>query len=213
MGLYLFDIDRTLLKGLGPYDSSLEQAIKETFQAQTKVDLTPFHGLTDRRILRNILGQHNIPYDEVSIERCLHAFGKIYPETPSGVEIIPGVPETLSRLAQGNQLGIVTGNVEEMARKKLRYFKINENFPFGGFGNEAYERSNLVNFAILSARNYGWNGDWKNIFLVGDTPRDVEAALFAGVNPVAVTTGTTRREELIAAGARRVIDNLAELLN
>ena len=47
---------------------------------------------------------------------------------------------------------------------------------------------------------------------VGDTPVDMEAALRAGMVPVAVTWGFRPRAELEAAGARIVLERPAELL-
>jgi phosphoglycolate phosphatase-like HAD superfamily hydrolase len=44
--------------------------------------------------------------------------------------------------------------------------------------------------------------------VVGDTPRDVEAAQLGGAGLVAVASGVHGADELLAAGAPRVFDDL-----
>ncbi|WP_369797701.1 HAD family hydrolase [Nocardiopsis sp. CNT312] len=43
---------------------------------------------------------------------------------------------------------------------------------------------------------------------MGDTPRDVEAALLTGSNVIAVATGVHTAQELHRAGASHVLDDL-----
>ena len=54
--------------------------------------------------------------------------------------------------------------------------------------------------------------DRSSTLFVGDTLDDIIAARDAGVRSVGLTTGNARREDLLAAGAWRVIDSLEELL-
>jgi phosphoglycolate phosphatase len=48
--------------------------------------------------------------------------------------------------------------------------------------------------------------------LVGDTPKDVEAGLAAGVPVIGVATGKTSAEELRQAGAQYVVADLTDFL-
>ena len=50
------------------------------------------------------------------------------------------------------------------------------------------------------------------VWMVGDTATDVETAKRAGVKAIGVTWGFRTRDELIAAGADRIIDRPAELV-
>ena len=47
--------------------------------------------------------------------------------------------------------------------------------------------------------------------LIGDDPKDVEAAHAAGAHSVAVTWGTSDREALVASGAEELFDTVEEL--
>jgi phosphoglycolate phosphatase-like HAD superfamily hydrolase len=46
--------------------------------------------------------------------------------------------------------------------------------------------------------------------LIGDTPRDVAAALTAGVQVIAVASGRSSIEDLQAAGASKVLEDLTD---
>lgn len=52
--------------------------------------------------------------------------------------------------------------------------------------------------------------DAMSVLVVGDTPRDVEAARYAGAISVAVASGHFSKEELAAAGADHVLGSLEE---
>jgi len=222
MSLLLFDLDGTILSGLGPYNASLEQAIQETFSKDVKLGFTPTHGKTDRRILKELLEKEDISYSESNINICLTRFGEIYQANHNDINLVPGVISAIPSLSKGNTLGLVTGNVQQMARKKLRLFHINrENlnvyFPFGGFGHESCNRADLVIKAIERGRDYGWNGIDASV--IGDTPLDIQAALEASdrlnrkITPIGVTTGNYPREQLLQAGTEYVIDSLIDLFN
>lgn len=214
MPLFLFDVDGTLVSGLGPYEASLEKAIGSEFGKEVKVDLTNFHGLTDRAILREILKENQTRYDEASIGRCLAYFGEHYVASKEKTTALPFAFYTLKTLSErGEHLGIVTGNVEAMARKKLALCDLSKFLPFGAFGEESYNRDDLVAIAMNRAIVREWEGEKNEIYVIGDTPRDIEAAVQAGVVPIGVATGKATKQDLERAGARKVLSRLIELVD
>jgi len=229
MPLLLFDIDGTLLTGsdgtlktgLGPYNSSLEQAIQEVFGREISIDTSNISGKTDRRILIEHLDNQRVIRPVHKVDKCLLRFGEIYQADSSQTVLTTGVEETLPVLREEHLMGLLTGNVEQMARKKLAMFsidgmKLNDYFPFGGFGNWCYQRSNLVGVAIAEARQYegrpnlGFN-QRHQIYGIDDSPIGVNAIKQAGAVAIGVTTGENSRQELEQAGAHYVIDNIGEL--
>lgn len=171
--IVLFDLDGTILIGLGPYESSLEQAVKDVFGINIQVDLSSFHGLTDREILYRTLQQTNFlklparnqnPEFEKKMNSCLRRFGEVYQADATQTKVLPNVEDTLySMNIEGGpcvHTSVITGNTEEMARKKLalfernneiededkdlRYQGLNFYFSLGAFGNQSYYRENLV---------------------------------------------------------------------
>ncbi len=124
----------------------------------------------------------------------------------------PGVVELLETLtAAGVLLGLTTGNTEAAAHTKLARAGLNHYFPFGGYGSDAADRTELTRTAVERARRLAADGLPDGaIVSVGDTPRDVEAGHGAGIRVVGVASGEYGVEELRDVGADWAIASLEE---
>jgi phosphoglycolate phosphatase-like HAD superfamily hydrolase len=95
---------------------------------------------------------------------------------------------------------------------KLGHFDLWRYFTCGAFGGDAADRNALVPFALERARACGLPDiPDEDILVVGDTPHDVTCAHAAGATAVAVATGTSSVEELRAAGAQHVFEDLSDV--
>ncbi|NUR59878.1 MAG: HAD hydrolase-like protein, partial [Catenulispora sp.] len=84
-------------------------------------------------------------------------------------------------------------------------------FGIGAYGDDEYERNALIPHAWRRTEaQYGNTYSPAQTVILGDTARDVEAALTHGAAIVGVATGTTPAAELRAAGAEVVLDGLAD---
>ncbi len=112
--------------------------------------------------------------------------------------LIDGVKEILMAMSKHDEIiiGLVTGNLENIAYAKLRHFNIREYFLLGGFGHISDVRSELILHVIEDAEEKFGKITKENIFIIGDTPRDINAAKDAGVKVIAVATGRISLEEL-----------------
>jgi phosphoglycolate phosphatase-like HAD superfamily hydrolase len=107
-------------------------------------------------------------------------------------------------------LGLVTGNLEPIARGKMEKCNLNHFFKVGGFGNENISRTELVKIAIEKAQSeYNFNFS-NNVYLFGDAPQDINAGNEAGAISIGVTTGIYSKEELENAGAALVLQDLTQ---
>ena len=99
-----------------------------------------------------------------------------------GYRVLDGVEETLRALSeQGYLLGLTTGGVEAAAHIKLARAGLNHYFRFGGFGSDSTDRAELTRCAITRAgRALGQRLDAQRILVVGDTPKDIDAARGVG---------------------------------
>jgi phosphoglycolate phosphatase-like HAD superfamily hydrolase len=171
------------------------------------------HGMTDQEIIIRILQRYAV--DDATIgsllEKCMDRVQWQYARIvkSENIVILDGVFELLTKLNQnGFLLGLVTGNLEPIARAKLKRIGISDFFKFGGFGSDNVSRTELVKIAIRRAANrFKLAGD-NPIFHLGDAPQDMLAAREAGVIPIGVTTGIFSAEALDAAGAYRVVPDL-----
>ncbi|MFE2375553.1 HAD family hydrolase [Streptomyces sp. NPDC059398] len=82
--------------------------------------------------------------------------------------------------------------------------------PVGAYGADAHQRSGLVAVARERAQRLRGVPDDVPVVLVGDTPRDVEAALATRSGIIAVASGVHSVEELSAAGAQVVLPDLTD---
>jgi phosphoglycolate phosphatase-like HAD superfamily hydrolase len=125
--------------------------------------------------------------------------------------------EVLGELADrdGHVLGLVTGNLEPVARLKLARAGIGDLFRrgLGGFGSDHEDRSELPAIARRRAGRLAGNGEWPRAatVVVGDTPRDIACARADGVGVVAIATGPFAADRLGAADA--VVGSARELLD
>jgi phosphoglycolate phosphatase-like HAD superfamily hydrolase len=84
---------------------------------------------------------------------------------------------------------------------------------FGGYGSDSTDRAELTRCAIERAgRILGQRLDPQRILVVGDTPKDIEAARAVGAVTVGVASGSYGEAELRKAGADYVLASLREPL-
>jgi phosphoglycolate phosphatase-like HAD superfamily hydrolase len=128
--------------------------------------------------------------------------------------VLPGVAEALTAVSEERDWvsTVLTGNIAANARLKLSVFCLNQllDLPVGAYGADAEQRPALV--AVARKRVYCGRGlpDDAPVVLVGDTPRDVEAALTTGSAIIAVSTGIYSPVELAAARAPVVLRDLSD---
>ena len=103
--------------------------------------------------------------------------------------VLPGVGELLEALAARGDvaIGLLTGNVREGARRKLSHYKLWHWFPFGGFGDDHMERSDIAAAALAAAKLHlnGGSSAHGEVVVIGDTHHDVNCgrSIGAGSSP------------------------------
>ena len=75
---------------------------------------------------------------------------------------------------KGALLGVATGNLEAIGWIKIEQAGLREWFRFGGFSDHFPMRPELIGQAARKARELAGSGC--TVCVVGDTPRDIEAA-------------------------------------
>ena len=199
----LFDIDGTLVDTDGAGRRSLDRVLAEMFGPGAPLASRDLAGQTDRAILRAALADRGC--GDGSFERRFPEFFERYtralveelgrqgPQSnPPAGRVLPGVREALAALAERDSvhLGLLTGNVRAGAKAKLEAFGLWERFAFGGFGDDAEHRPDLLPVALARASaRAGRALPAACAVVVGDTPHDVAVARAHGARAVAVATG------------------------
>jgi phosphoglycolate phosphatase len=195
----------------------MTRAFEELFAVPDAFRGIPMPGRTDAWILSDAALSHRIPLDSPALAR----FPEVYlrhlaielekPGSPKGV--MPGVRELLDALSDRDDvyLALLTGNYEAAAQMKLEYFDLWRYFPCGAFGDDAPDRNGLLPQAVtrVAARD-GLRLAAADAVVIGDTPLDVLCAAAGGARSIAVATGNYGVDELRAAGADIVMQNLGD---
>lgn len=213
--LALFDIDSTLIKSSNGHKKAFSEAFKKVYNVDTNIDIINHHGMTDQQIIIEVLTKNGLSEQKIKskMEKCMEAMVESFNRVVEDYEIIllEGVGELLEKLNKNKVLmGLVTGNLEPIARGKLKKIGLSYYFKIGGFGSDDINRTNLVRIAIRRAEenfNFRFNN---NVFLFGDAPQDMKAGKGAGVRTVGVTTGSYSKEQLENAGADFILENLKD---
>ena len=213
---YLFDIDGTLLRSRDRvhFDSFASSVHRVTGFEITLAGIL-LHGSTDTAILREAWHQAGIPAEvlEERMEAILEAMRNTVAERRHELDLIrmPGVEQTLDYLARrGALLGVATGNLEMIGWIKVEQVGLRQWFRFGGFSDHFPVRSELIGQAADKAREMAGRG--ARICVVGDTPRDIEAARANFLSVIAVATGKYTFDELLKYQPEVCASSLADLL-
>ena len=218
--LVLFDVDLTLITTTGCNLLSLNSAFEQVHGIPDAFNDLVFGGGLDLPLMTEMYRKWGLTKGQANEPPDLSEFKAVYfdhlvrrLETWTDGHMCPGARELLEALARDPrvQLGLETGNFREAAFIKLRRFGLDAYFDEGGFGGDWMTRTEVVADAIakcqaISGRVY----DPGEVFLIGDSPSDVEAGKANGINTVAVATGRCDTETLQALGPTFVFEDLSD---
>lgn len=215
MNWILFDIDGTLLSSSGAGGRAMYAAIKELHGADLPMGSVAFHGRTDRAIISDILKLANIEPTPSNFLAVKEVYLSILPKELDGVEsrVFEGVMELLEKLESMPQVqvGLLTGNMADGAKLKLDHFNISDRFNFGAYGDEFHSRNDVAADAYRRINNSGSTQvPSDKIWIIGDTPADIECARHINARVLAVSTGGFSRAELEPFNPDILLDNLVE---
>jgi phosphoglycolate phosphatase len=212
--LVLFDIDGTLIRRAGPHHREvLVDAVRHVTGLETTTDHIPVHGMLDPDILSRMMRAGGATRALIRsampaiIEKAQALYVGRCPDLSE--KICPGVKRLLSRLnRRGIPLALVTGNLTRIGWRKMERCGLRSYFRFGAFAEMARDRAGLARLAIRHAKRQGWIEKGAIISLVGDAPSDILAAKANRARAVAVHTGISTREELLAHEPDLLVEDL-----
>jgi phosphoglycolate phosphatase-like HAD superfamily hydrolase len=213
---YLFDIDGTLLRDPDRiHMDSIASSIRRVTGFSVTMEGVPIHGSTDTAILSAACRQAGIPAEilEPQVKAILDAMCQTVADRRHEMKLrrMPGVEEALRHLAaKGALLGLATGNLEAIGWIKVEEAGLREWFRFGGFSDEYPIRAEPVGSAARKARELA--GKDARICVVGDTPRDIEAARANDLAVIAVATGSFSFDALAELQPEVCASSLADLM-
>ena len=212
----LFDIDGTLIATGGAGARSWRYAFQELHGIPADIGKFTDAGMTDpvvaRLTFKAAVGHDPSPTELATVMAAYLDRLPFEVDHSENYRVLDGAEDLLRRLGRdGILLGITSGAVEAAAHIKLARAGFNRYFPFGGYGSDSSDRVELTRRAIeRGGLLLGEPLDPASVFVVGDTPKDVDAAHGAGCQAVGTATGHYSREQLEAAGAEYVLGSLRD---
>lgn len=199
MKIILFDIDGTLIKAGGAGLRGLNRAIKDMCGVDDICSKFQLQGSTDKENFRTAFiqasGKKPTARQARELERryvaCLPK--EVERSIKAGNYFkVKGVEKLLKTLSKRKDVlvGLGTGNLKAGAFIKLKPSGLTKYFVFGGYGCDSHIRSRMLRKAVERAgkllRKAVRPGD---VYVIGDTHKDIEAAKEACYHSAGVTCG------------------------
>ncbi len=210
--LVLFDLDGTLIDAGGCGRHALERAVKTLYGKTVKLDSALLSGRTD-------LDNFSIAYDLLhpgkkttapEIKKLKAKYLEILPQEiqvsvrGKKYKLVPGIKKFLTFLSQDKEiiLGLGTGNLQESAALKLAPSGLMPFFSVGGYGEDGHTREEMLQAAVKRAeKKYKTRLTPDQVFVIGDTHRDIVAAKNCGFHNAVLTTGFGEVQKIQRAAA------------
>jgi phosphoglycolate phosphatase len=216
--IVLFDIDGTLVSTGGAGAVAWRRAFEDLYDIPADIGQYTDAGMTDpdvgAKTFAAVLGREPTARELAQlVQRRLEYLPEAVAES-EGYRVLPGVPERLRQLSRdGHLLGLITGNGDGAAHVKLARGDLNRWFTFGAYASAGVDRPGIVRRAVERGEAMlGRDVPNRYIFVVGDTPLDIQAAHTVDCTAIAVATGKYDAAALREAGADHVLETLEEEL-
>jgi len=211
MTILFWDIDGTLLTTGKAGVPAWETAVREITGKEFQLSSIRVPGLTDFQIASRTFELLGVQPENGMLERMVARYEDLLPSTlplKQG-QVMPNVREILEALRSRNDVRsyLLTGNTRRGARAKLTHYDLFKYFPDGAFAEEQAVRASIATRALELARRNGPVTE-EQLFVIGDTPHDIEAASAIRARTIAVASGGYSVDELCAHHPWRVFEQL-----
>lgn len=219
--IILFDIDGTLIRAGGAGTKALNKAIENLFGVKNVCDTFSLQGCTDKtnfetafinacskkpskKDIENITAEYlkNLPSEVAkSVKRGLY-------------KKIKGINKFLVLLSKREDflIGLGTGNIKDGAFLKLKPSGLLKFFTFGGYGCDSHIRSNVLMKGVKRVeKTLGISVKPGDVYIIGDTHKDVIAAKEAGYHSGIVFDGFGDKRMIIKNSPEVIADDFSDL--
>lgn len=215
--LVLFDIDGTLVSLPEKAAEVVQDAMYSVLGTSYTLPYRSFSGRTDWEIFRDTVSHYGEnPENHPGWTVFCNVYSDYFMQSVNSNHLVvhPGGLELLETLENDGNflLGLLTGNIREMATFKLSLAGLADFFEFGAFGDDHWIREQLGPIAKKRAEMIsGEIFTGSEIWVVGDSPRDVQTARFIEAKCIGVTNGKHSTGDLLQAGADIITGHLLEI--
>lgn len=195
LNILFWDIDGTLLNTGRAGLYAIEEGFSELQGKKVTVPPIAAGGRTDNYICQQLLFKAT---GKMPAHADVSAFCRRYEKlllkwiSKTDGQVFPLVREILPFFAERSDFKqvLLTGNSEYGARLKLDAYELSSYFDFAhsGFACDFYYRDDMARHAYKLVQQ-AWGDAIENIFVIGDTPYDIQCGKAIYAKTVAVSTG------------------------
>lgn len=203
MNILFWDIDGTLVKTSKSGIYAFEQATREIWKQSVDFDKVEAAGMTDNYIAAQIIElTTGRQASSEEVNTLTRRYEELLPTQlyARGGKIMPSVREILDYVEeQDDYLSLLlTGNSKTGAEIKLKYFELDYYFDFrlSAFCDTYLNRIDIAKCGAAAVKKLQHTVGTHNIFVIGDTPNDIDCGKAINAYTIAVATGRYTLSEL-----------------
>jgi phosphoglycolate phosphatase len=206
----IFDLDGTLVDTLEDLTDSMNYALNQLGLPMHSPEICQkMVGNGLGKFAERALGNENLKYRDILLDTMTsHYWANCVVKTRPYSGLLSVI---MSLKKKGIYLAVLTNKNQEPAEKIVNFFFGSGVFnPIMGYKPERKVKPDPEGiFDILNR----WSLPCTQVVMIGDSEVDIETALAAKVCSVGTSWGFRSREELVGAGADKIIDNPSQILD
>ena len=206
----IFDLDGTLVNSLEDIADAMNTVLQDLdYPTHSYDDYQYFIGSGLRNLVSKALpSTHN---DETQIESGYHLMIEVYRNNCTNqTKPYNGIVELLNELISRNiKLGVFSNKADALTKEIANAIFPDYFDPIVGLSVEALKKPNPFEALEISK---SWKLKPEEIIFVGDSGIDMQTATNANMHSVGVVWGYRPEEELIATGAKHILNHPSDLI-
>jgi phosphoglycolate phosphatase len=205
-----WDLDGTLLLTGRAGLYAFEEAVEEVTGATVDLEQVSTAGFTDAGVAKLVLEHAGQPGDPDTVDAVLRSYERRLPDSLPRRQgrVLDGIREVLEDFEGRDDVRsyLLTGNTPAGARAKLGHYDLDRFFPDGegAFCVDHGSRVEIARRALPLAEGAD------AVYVIGDTPADVECGKAIGARTIAVASGWHSLEQLAATDPWLVLERIPE---
>jgi HAD superfamily hydrolase (TIGR01509 family) len=207
--LVIFDLDQTLVDLFRVHDRVYHKTMAEIFGVKACYKNLDHAGKRIPDLIAEYARREGVTPQVIAmnIEEAERAYELHFLSEVKNVKkhVLPGALQLLEALSKKHKLALVTGSTCAITARVLRESGLNRHFPVVSCADFAPTRAELVKRAIKKA------GRVEEVWVIGDSARDIEAGKANGAKTIGVLTGGHDKKTLAAAKPAYIFKDLTPL--
>jgi len=206
MKLVIFDLDDTLVNLFKVHDKAYHKTMEEIFGLTACYKKLDYTGKRIPDLIKEYAMKEGVTPQVIAMnleeaERVYELNFAMALRDPKK-HILPGVQKLLEALSKKHKLALVTGDLQSITELVLKETGLAKYFPVIVTADDAPTRAEIVRKAIKKA------GRADEVWVIGDSTRDIDAGKANKAKTIAVLTGEHDKKTLAAKKPEYIFKDL-----